>query len=78
MPEKRQWLIDARIAKGLSRAQVAEAIGVHHTYIYKIEIGERDLGLDVAFLLADLLDINVKLFNKNPDKKSDKIHNHTA
>ncbi len=44
-----------RIRKGLSQEALAEAAGIHHTYIGLVERGERKRTIDVAERLARAL-----------------------
>jgi ribosome-binding protein aMBF1 (putative translation factor) len=41
-----------RLAKGLSQEALAEATGIHHTYVGLIERGERNATIDVAARMA--------------------------
>lgn len=46
-----------RLAKGLSRSQLAELAGLHQTYVGLIERGERNPSLDISSVLAEALGI---------------------
>lgn len=39
------WLRDSRESKGLTQRQLADRIGVHYSYIWKVESCERRLDL---------------------------------
>lgn len=55
--EKRNWLIEARTEKQLSRSQVADAAELHETYIEKIENGNRTPSVAAAIKIGKALDI---------------------
>jgi transcriptional regulator with XRE-family HTH domain len=59
---KRDWLIEARKAKKLSRPQVGRALEISASYIEKIESGDRDPSLDIAFKLSELLGTDINKF----------------
>jgi transcriptional regulator with XRE-family HTH domain len=44
-----------RLAKGLSQEALAEAAGIHHTYVGLLERGKRNATIDVADRLATAL-----------------------
>jgi transcriptional regulator with XRE-family HTH domain len=44
-----------RLAKGLSQEVLAEAAGIHHTYVGLLERGKRNATIDVADRLAAAL-----------------------
>ncbi|MCH4025599.1 MAG: helix-turn-helix transcriptional regulator [Acetobacter fabarum] len=48
-----------RSAKGWSQEDLADAVGLHRTYIGSIERGERNLGIDNVERLANALQIPV-------------------
>lgn len=41
----RQWLREQRTAKGLTMRELAEKLGVIHSWVGKVELGERRLDL---------------------------------
>lgn len=52
-----------RAARGMSQEQLADAAGVHRTYVSSLERGQRNVGLDNIYTLADALDVSPsKLF----------------
>lgn len=46
-----------RTARGLSQEALADALGLHRTYVSGIERGERNLTLRSVERLADLLEV---------------------
>ncbi|WP_286689969.1 MULTISPECIES: helix-turn-helix transcriptional regulator [unclassified Aeromicrobium] len=48
-----------RTELGLSLASVAEAVGVHHSTLSRLERGQQDLGASHLPMLAQALDISV-------------------
>lgn len=46
-----------RAARGMSQEVLAEAAGVHRTYVSSLERGQRNVGLDNVFALADALGV---------------------
>lgn len=54
-----QNLRHMRSAKGWSQEDLADAVGLHRTYIGSIERGERNLGIDNVERLANALQITV-------------------
>lgn len=54
-----QNLRHIRSAKGWSQEDLADAVGLHRTYIGSIERGERNLGIDNVERLANVLQIPV-------------------
>ena len=54
---KRLWLMEARLAKGLSRSDIATAVGIHETYIEKIENGTRTPRIPTAVRIGRVLGI---------------------
>ena len=49
----------ARMKHGVTRVQVAELMGVHPTYIGKIETGRINMSLAKILELAQALDVNI-------------------
>ena len=57
----------ARLAKGLSRQQLADAVGVHYQTIGYLERGEYSPSLTLALRLAEVLGHGVEeLFSVRP------------
>lgn len=46
-----------RQARGLSQEQLAEAAGVHRTYVSSLERGQRNVGLDNILAIAAALEV---------------------
>lgn len=46
-----------RVARGMSQETLADAAGVHRTYVSSLERGRRNVGLDNVFALADALGV---------------------
>jgi transcriptional regulator with XRE-family HTH domain len=67
---KRDWIIEARKAKGLSRPKLGRALDISESYIEKIESGERDPSLDVAFGICKELDLDINNFRKTSIEKT--------
>ena len=49
-----------RAERGLSQEALADALGVHRTYLGAVERGERNLTLRTVERLADRLDVPVR------------------
>ena len=49
----------ARIKKGVTQEQFAELMGVHPTYIGKIETGRINMSLAKVLELAEVLDVDI-------------------
>lgn len=57
----------ARLAQGLSRQQLAQAVGVHYQTIGYLERGEYSPSLSLALKLAEALSLGVQdLFSTQP------------
>jgi transcriptional regulator with XRE-family HTH domain len=46
-----------RVARGMSQEDLADAAGVHRTYVSSLERGLRNVGLDNVYRLADALGV---------------------
>lgn len=56
-------LINARLKKNLTRAEVAELVGITQKYYYMIEMGTRNPSLEIAKKIAKVLGIrNINIF----------------
>jgi transcriptional regulator with XRE-family HTH domain len=68
MPRQRTKLIAARERLGLTRPQLARRIGLDRSYLYRIETGRYDPGLDtmVAWLKELGPDASIALFEPHP------------
>lgn len=56
-----------RIEKGLSRKQLAEAVGVNFQTIGYLERGDYNASLELAFKLADYFEVRVdQIFSPHP------------
>lgn len=63
-------LAEARAERGLSRAELADAVGVHYQTIGYIERGEYNPSLSLALHLATALDADVTdLFSTKPFRR---------
>ena len=58
----RDWLIEARKARGLSQKDVAKLIGIAQPSYCEIEHGTTNPKLITAIRLGDLLGFDIKLF----------------
>ena len=63
----REWMTEARKAKGLSCKQAAAALGISEAYYYMIEAGDRKKKFDLPFALAvsKLLDVPMEVLIRN-------------
>jgi DNA-binding XRE family transcriptional regulator len=61
---------DLRIAKGMSRQQLADAVGVHYQTIGYLERGEYSPSLILALKIAKALDAEIpEIFSIKPFRK---------
>ena len=62
---------ELRSAKGLSRQQLADAVGVHYQTIGYLERGEYNPSLSLALKIANTLKTEVdEIFSLNPFRKA--------
>lgn len=47
-----------RVARGMSQERLADAAGMHRTYVSGLERGTRNVGLDNILALADALNVD--------------------
>jgi len=63
----RQWLREQRTRKGLTMREVAEKMDVIHSWVGKVELGERRLDLIEYLRYCKALDVDphegIKIFN---------------
>jgi DNA-binding XRE family transcriptional regulator len=63
-------LTEVRSEHGLSRAELADAVGVHYQTIGYIERGEYSPSLSLALNLAEVLEVDVtELFSTRPFRR---------
>lgn len=65
MSFKREWLIEARKMKRLSRAQAAEIFDIDVTYMEKIENGKRRPRFELAFEMGEFFGLDWQRFYVN-------------
>lgn len=58
----RPWLIAARVKRGMTQQQVADAIGVKKAAISRYEVGSRKPEDEIKVRLCRLLGLDVALF----------------
>ena len=62
---------ELRSAKGLSRQQLADAVGVHYQTVGYLERGEYNPSLSLALKIANTLKTEVgEIFSLNPSRKA--------
>ena len=62
---------ELRSAKGLSRQQLADAVGVHYQTVGYLERGEYNPSLSLALKIAEELEISVgEIFSLSPFRKA--------
>lgn len=59
-----QFIRDAREAKGLLQAEVAEQLGVSRAYYTHIEAGNREIYFTMAINICQILNLNMNDFMK--------------
>lgn len=62
----RQWLIDARIAKGLSQKVMSEAVGIAQPTYWEYEHGKCSPSPETAKKIAGILEFPWTQFFENP------------
>lgn len=63
-------LVEVRLERGLSRAELADVVGVHYQTIGYIERGEYSPSLPLALQLAEALEVDVTdLFSTRPFRR---------
>ena len=63
MREKRSLgsqIREARAAHGISQRQLALVTGISRSYLWKVETGTADIGIDVLIKIARALDTSVR------------------
>lgn len=58
---------ELRLASGMSQEDLAEASGLHRTYVSSLERGQRNVGLDNIVALASALKIELSRLFKDGD-----------
>lgn len=55
--KQREWLLAARLSKGLSQAEMADELGISLSYYSLIEAGRRQRKMDIALVhqLSEIL-----------------------
>ena len=59
-----QFIREAREAKGLYQADIAEQLGVSRSYYTHIEAGDREIYFTLAINICRVLDLDVSEFMK--------------
>ena len=54
---KREWLIKARVKKGLRQYQVSELLGISRAFYTQIELGTRGISFENAKQISKVLEI---------------------
>lgn len=64
-------ILDAREKNGLSRAMLAEKLGITEKYLYQIECGEKGLSTERLVLLCEILGVSADriLFGNEPSEE---------
>lgn len=73
----RQWLKDARVAKGLTMKQLANELHISESYYCSIENGnrQRDMDLSLAEKIGSSLGIHIKkILNLEADTRRKQSH----
>ncbi len=61
-PSPAQLLRGARTREGLTQAELADALGIHKNNVSEMERGVRNISVDMAKRLADVLNTSYKHF----------------
>lgn len=59
-----------RLRKELTQEDLAEALGISHSFISQIEIGKKAPSLRVLYMIADYLEISPALLLLNQDESN--------
>jgi transcriptional regulator with XRE-family HTH domain len=59
-----QFIREAREAKGLYQAEIAEQLGVSRAYYTHIEAGNREIYITLALNICQILNLNMNDFMK--------------
>jgi transcriptional regulator with XRE-family HTH domain len=55
---------EARLKRGLTQGEVAESVGVSQVYLSHLELGTRNVNLELALRICDRLGVNIQDFVK--------------
>ena len=58
-----------RIDKGFSQAKLSKSIGISPSYLNLIESGKRKIPLSLLIKVADVLDLSIKDFSTESNKR---------
>lgn len=57
-----KYIKNARVRRGISQSEVAEKLGVSQPYYSRIESGQRDVDLAVAFNICTAVGVDIRDF----------------
>lgn len=63
----------ARLARGMSQAELAEKLGLSDAYISKIELGKNAMTVTVLVKLSDILDVSTDWLLRNKTREAQEI-----
>lgn len=63
-----QFVQQARTARNLTQAEVAQAANVEQAYLSKVELGKREPNIYIALAICDALSIDIDDFVKQYQK----------